>query len=295
MSNMVRMVSRTLLSFSLATLYLMIGSGLLGVVAAAQGRTAAHGDKFDTESVKEDFKFEVVSIRPLSKPGAAPRPGITPDGFNSQLSVRDMITQAYDPGEWLAGLAGNGTTQISNPPQSLSDWYEINARVADEDREAWRNQGIRHELQASALRNVLKDRFKLVIREQPAEFPGLLLVTRGKDVKLKATPPGFVLPEGRPLRSGGVAVGRARSWHYYGASMEDLAAFLTLTTVRPVQDRTGLTGRYEFTIQAIEHPSQDPDELPENWPISQLGLELKPGKVPGRTLIIDHIEKPSQN
>ena len=77
--------------------------------------------------------------------------------------------------------------------------------------------------------------------------------------------------------------------------MEDLAAFLTLTTVRPVQDRTGLTGRYEFTIQAIEHPSQDPDELPENWPISQLGLELKPGKVPGRTLIIDHIEKPSQN
>src|ERR1035437_8429551 len=131
---MVRMVSRTLLSFSLATPYLMIGSRQLCVVEAGQGTTAAHGDKFDTESVKEDSKFEVVSIRPLSKPGAAPRPGITPDGFNSQLSVRDMITQAYDPGEWLAGLAGNGTTQISNPPQSLSDWYEINARVADEDR-----------------------------------------------------------------------------------------------------------------------------------------------------------------
>jgi|ERR1017187_1693913 uncharacterized protein (TIGR03435 family) len=294
MSNMVRMVSRTLLSFSLATLYLMIGSGLLGVVAAAQGRTAAHGDKFGTESVKEDFKFEVVSIRPLSKPGPM-FAQITPDGFNSQLPVRNIIMQAYDPGLWLAGLSSNGTTQISNPPQSISDYYEINARVADEDREAWRNQGLRHELLASALRDVLKDRFKLVIREQPAEFSGLLLVTRGKDVKLKATPPGFVLPEGRQLRSGGVAVGRAASWHYYGASMEDLAAFLILTTGRPVQDRTGLTGRYEFTIQAIEHQSQDPDELPENWPISQLGLELKPGKVPGRTLIIDHIEKPSQN
>jgi uncharacterized protein (TIGR03435 family) len=220
---------------------------------------------------------------------------ITPDGFNSQLPVRNMIMQAYDPGVWLAGLSSNGTTQISNPPQSIADYYEINARVADEDREAWRNQGNRHELLASALRDVLKDRFKLVIREQPAEFPGLLLVTRGKDVKLKATPPGFVLPEGRPLRSGGVAVGRGRSWHYYGASMEDLAAFLILTTGRPVQDRTGLTGRYEFTIEANEHQSQDTEELPENWPINQLGLGLKPGKVPGRMLIIDHIEKPTAN
>jgi len=33
----------------------------------------------------------------------------------------------------------------------------------------------------------------------------------------------------------------------------------------------------------------------DNWPIGQLGLALKPGKVPGRTLIIDHIEKPTEN
>jgi uncharacterized protein (TIGR03435 family) len=77
--------------------------------------------------------------------------------------------------------------------------------------------------------------------------------------------------------------------------MEDLAAFLILTTGRPVQDRTGLTGRYEFTIEANEHQSQDTEELPENWPINQLGLGLKPGKVPGRMLIIDHIEKPTAN
>jgi hypothetical protein len=46
---------------------------------------------------------------------------ITPDGFNSQLPVRNMIMQAYDPGVWLAGLSSNGTTQISNPPQSIAD------------------------------------------------------------------------------------------------------------------------------------------------------------------------------
>lgn len=268
---------------------------LFSIPAVAQNSTTVHKNTSRARTENRDFKFEVVSIRPLSQPGATRRSGLTPDGFNSQLPVRDMIMQAYDPEEWPAWLTGKGTTQISNPPQSIWDYYEINARVADQDREAWRNQSNRRELLASALRDVLKDRFKLVIREQPAEFSGLLLVTRGKEVKLKVSPPGFVLPEGRPLRSGGVAVGTGRSWHYYGASMEDLAAFLTLTTVSPVHDRTGLTGRYEFTIQSIEHQSQDPDELPDNWPISQLGLALKPGKVPGRMLVIDHIEKPSEN
>lgn len=276
---------------------LIIAPGLSSASAPAQANKAIHVDTSRTDSGKEDFRFEVVSIRPLSKPMAEPRPGLTPDGFNTQLSVRDMIMWAYASEEWPAWLTGNGATRIGgNPPQLIGDYYEINARVADTDREAWRNQGNRHELLDSALRDVLKVRFKLVIRQQSAEVPGLLLVRMGKGVKVKAPPPGFALPtKGRPLRSGGVAVGEGYRWHYYGATMEDLAAFLSLTTQRPVEDSTGLIGRYEFTIQRIELPSNETDELPNNWPISQLGLSLKPGKVPGRMLIIDHIEKPTAN
>jgi uncharacterized protein (TIGR03435 family) len=260
----------------------------------AQGGTAAHGDKFGAESVKKDFKFEVVSIRPVSPQSTAERPGPTPDGFDAQIPLYNMIMLAYAPEEFLAWL--NGPTRISNPPQSIWDHYEINARVADEDREAWRNQGNRHELLSSALRDVLKERFKLVIHEHPGEFPGLHLVTMGKGVKLKATPPGFVLPPGGALRSGGVTVSEAAfRWHYYGASMEDLAAFLSFNTRLPVQDSTGLTGRYDFVIQRISDPSSDYNGVLDNWPIGQLGLALKPGKVPGRTLIIDHIEKPTEN
>lgn len=276
-------------------LCLVIGHGLSSVASSAQGRTASQGDKFGTKSVTDGFKFEVVSIRPVSSQYPQQRAGITPDGLDTQVSLWYMIMRAYAPEEFPAFLSLNSATRIDNPPKWSGDLYEINARVAAGDLEAWSNQGNSQELLISALRDVLKERFKLVIHQEPKEVLGLRLVTMGKGVKLKATPPGFVLPPGRPLRGGGVAVGSPGLWHYYGASMEDLAAFLSLSTMRPVQDCTGLTGRYDFVLRGAAHISGDADGVLDNWPIYQLGLALKPGKVSGRTLIIDHIEKPSEN
>jgi len=279
-----RIFTRTTWAFSLASVCLLATLSTAPSVAQSS----------DTAQTK-DFKFEVVSIRPVAAQSTAQMPGPTPDGFDAQIPLYNMIMLAYAPEEFPAWANSNGATRISNPPSWIWDRFEINARVADSDREAWRSQGVRHELVSSALREVLKDRFKLVVHQQPAEFPGLHLVTMGKGVKLKVTPPGFVLPPGGPLRSGGVATGEGRGWHYYGASMEDLAVFLSMTTGLPVQDSTGLTGRYEFVIQRADNPSQDANGALDNWPVYQLGLGLKPGKVPGRTLIIDHIEKPSEN
>jgi hypothetical protein len=85
----------------------------------AQGGTAAHGDKFGAESVKKDFKFEVVSIRPVSPQSTAERPGPTPDGFDAQIPLYNMIMLAYAPEEFLAFLRLNSDPLgSSNPPQS---------------------------------------------------------------------------------------------------------------------------------------------------------------------------------
>jgi uncharacterized protein (TIGR03435 family) len=293
---MVRMIRRIYLGFSRASFYLLIGSGLLGISAAAQDSSVAHANISNDAAKKKGFKFEVVSIRPLPSGPPSRRAGVTPDGFNSQLSVWQMILHAYAPGDPMAWYGWNGTTRVSNGPQWISDNYEINARVADDDREAWRNQSNRYELLRLALRDVLKERFQLVLHQQSTEVPGLKLVTMRKGAKLKATPPGFTLPPGRKLISGGVAVHEGRmGWHYYDATMEDLASFLSQTSLRPVHDMTGLTGRYEFSIHSIDNPSHDVNEMQDNWPIAQLGLALEPGNIPGLVLILDHIEKPSQN
>jgi uncharacterized protein (TIGR03435 family) len=68
-----------------------------------------------------------------------------------------------------------------------------------------------------------------------------------------------------------------------------------------VIDKTALTGKYDFTLQY--NGTIEPHEMEgyEPWPPlksalpDQLGLRLEPAKGPVATLVIDHIEMPSEN
>ena len=70
------------------------------------------------------------------------------------------------------------------------------------------------------------------------------------------------------------------------------------TIPRPVVDQTGLVGLYDFTLHWNRSP--DPDIGDTAAPFrgalkSQLGLELKPTHAPIDILVIDHVERPSEN
>jgi uncharacterized protein (TIGR03435 family) len=64
----------------------------------------------------------------------------------------------------------------------------------------------------------------------------------------------------------------------------------------PIQDKTGLTGRYDFTLPWYDynHYPEISDPL-DRMPITSIGLMLQRGKGPGFLINIDHIEKPSPN
>ena len=76
---------------------------------------------------------------------------------------------------------------------------------------------------------------------------------------------------------------------------------------RPVVDRTGLAGRFDFTLEygpqssdelaklpAVEGTSPNAVRMPFRHALrEQLGLHLVPSTAPIRSLIIDHVEKPS--
>ncbi len=304
---MVHKLSKTSCHFCLVSLFLVTGFALWGIQAAAQGSNVAHGGKSSSEGAKKkEVKFEVISIRP-AKPGWSPYDGgsapvgntnPTPTGFVSTLTIWQMLMIAYAPDDqsW-------GSIPIVNWPAWPADWYVVNARISEADVEAWRNQSGHHDLLHSAMRNLLKDRCKLVVHMQPTELPDYKLVIRKKGLKMKTAVPGSAHPKGFTLPSGAVRFAdgpRERpTWHYYGATIGDLVEFLspagTGSPVPPVHDETGLTGRYDFAIQMIDDPSRDPAESIYNFPVTPLGLELKPGKYPGFKMVIDHIEKPSAN
>jgi uncharacterized protein (TIGR03435 family) len=259
-----------------------------------------------TTEEKRRIVFEVASIRPGEAPKGDPGlpsavptgdPGLTPDGFIVTLPMWQLIMHAYAPEDPVTWIGGHGTTRLQqNGPAWLGDLYHLDARVSDDDRDAWSHQRKGHgEFVSSALQALLKDRCKLVIHEQPTVISGLWLVVKRNGPKLTATAPDAAVPEhGIHLGSGGIAVWdeRERGWRYHGATMADLAADLTVTSHNTVRDMTGLTGHYDFLFRLPPYTSHEENS---NFPIDPLGLELKEGKIPGVTLMIDHIEKPSAN
>jgi uncharacterized protein (TIGR03435 family) len=68
--------------------------------------------------------------------------------------------------------------------------------------------------------------------------------------------------------------------------------------VRPIIDKTGLTGRYDYKLEWADDttPGADPG-MPSVFTAfqEQPGLKLQSAKAPVQVLIVDHVEKPSGN
>ena len=67
---------------------------------------------------------------------------------------------------------------------------------------------------------------------------------------------------------------------------------------RPVVDQTGLAGLYDFTLHWTQSPDPESGDTAAYFREalkSQLGLELKAIHAPIDILVIDHVERPSEN
>jgi uncharacterized protein (TIGR03435 family) len=92
--------------------------------------------------------------------------------------------------------------------------------------------------------------------------------------------------------------GRAISLALLAASVSTMTGLAA--TPRPVVDDTGLAGLYDFTLTWIHDPSGDaaiPDNI-DNFRDAlkmQLGLQLKPSHAPVSFVIVDRVERPTEN
>jgi uncharacterized protein (TIGR03435 family) len=91
------------------------------------------------------------------------------------------------------------------------------------------------------------------------------------------------------------------------ATMAEFASMLQRAILdRPVVDETGLADRYDFDLEWTPDGSQFEGKMPEIKPdnsgkpdlfaaMQQLGLRLESGKGPVPVIVIDHVERPSEN
>jgi uncharacterized protein (TIGR03435 family) len=82
-----------------------------------------------------------------------------------------------------------------------------------------------------------------------------------------------------------------------GIGIASLVETLSGLTGRTAIDKTGLTGKYDFTLKWKPDDSQADTTGPSLFTAirEQLGLKLEPGKSAVEIIVIDHVERPSGN
>ena len=233
--------------------------------------------------------FEVATIKPSA-----------PDehNFGSGVSPAGRFTAHNTSLRYLMVLAwGVHPRQIEGgPPWFESERFDI---VAQPDREG--SPG-KQQLMAM-LQKLLADRFQLRIHREEKDLAAYAITVGRQGSRLT---PSAGDSSGLPTSElDGRGSLKARNM-----TMAEFAEGLQGVVLdRPVIDRTGLSGRFDFTLNWAPDEFQFPNRpanaarpdtdatLPDLFKAfeDQLGLKLESTKAPVEMLVIDHAEKPSAN
>lgn len=285
---------------------------LIALVLATAGTMRRWGrEEATTQTAAKEQKhreFAAVSIR-RSKSGGAQHPGsATADGYQMRnMFLAFPLLTAYVPQAGGASLYADD--QLAGMPAwmtSDTDLYDIDAKVDEADLKEWQNPALQPAMLRELLQSMLSDRLKLVVHRSTKIGAVYALVVAKNGPKFQETNPGDAHAGSYPFPGGGrIAMemkGDQMSVHYFGITMAQLAGMWSGQEGRPVEDRTGLAGKYDLTIQKTAHPvTLGQQGGPENADESivsqaeQVGLKLEPARGQIETLVVDHVERPSEN
>jgi len=222
----------------------------------------------------------------------------TDDGFSAtNLNLKSLIASAYGVNQEL----------VSGGPGWLnSSGFDINAKVAGEDMAAFKK--LSGKKRDAMLQPLLQDRCKLKAHIETRMLPIFNLEVSRAGTKLKqSNAPKFDKAEARDhpdIKYSGTTMSGPGYFTAYGISMSQLADNLTYVVDHTVVDKTGLSGTYDIHLKFTREEDtvgskldNGADPAPSIFTAlqEQLGLKLQSTKGPVDTLVIDSIEKPSEN
>jgi uncharacterized protein (TIGR03435 family) len=212
------------------------------------------------------------------------------------MTTNMLIATAYN-------ISGSSQSRIVGGPAWLNaDRYEIQAKVDDPMNAAMQKMtpAQRREQVELMEQSLLVDRFKLKVHFETQEMPAYALVVGKGQSKLTAAQDGEVMKLSVVGREGGseltaTAVTMDQLVHSpFFAANPALGGHL-------VVDRTELKGAYDFTLKwGPEQPAAGQEDRVAGPPLfdaiqQQLDLKLNQTKGSVEVLVIDSIERPSEN
>jgi uncharacterized protein (TIGR03435 family) len=274
-------------------------------------------------------QFEVASIKLDSSCGNRAGRGLGQNPFSTGrlnmecVTLQRLIQLAY--GAFADGVSPNmQMLQISGGPGwTQSEFYNLTAKAEGAARV--------EQMMGPMLQTLLEDRFKLKIHRETKEIPVYALTLAKSGIKahplkegdcvaidpnhLPAPTPGQPMPNfcgNTSMRMNGQSV----TMDGHGMSLRDFSARLSTMLDRNVIDKSGVTGLFDFHLEFAPDEATpsfrggrggagDPGNPASAAEIAgpsifdalqeQLGLKLLPDNGPVESLVIDHVEKPSEN
>lgn len=223
--------------------------------------------------------FEVASIKPIDRTGVSGHGSISQSGsrvtFNG-YTLSGLLMYAYEVRNY----------QINGGPGWMSsDTFVITAKAEGDAAPTVAQLRL-------MLQTLIAERFEVKLRRETKE---------AKVYLLEPTKSGFKLEPSKTPRS----TMQMKPGHMMMAKVpaSQWAALLSSVLNRPVLDRTGASGEFDFVLDSPDimgaRNMQEAEDAPGPSIFTaiqeQMGLKLEPSKGPIDMLMIEHVAKPAEN
>ncbi len=259
--------------------------GMIGVLAPFWGHAAresglAEHSRPIASNTPVDLTFEVATVKPTQLG--------TSSGKYFRVVGRHLVAVNVNLFDLISLAYSLHPKQVVNGPKWMAtSSFDIDG-VPKLDGRPTMDQ------QRALYRSLLADRFHLVLHFEEREMPVYTLELDKGGPKLTAT-------TRQPQDATNFSYTNQILLTVKNASMRTFCDGMQATFLdRPVVDKTGLTGRYDFTLNWTSNdlPAKEtPDAPPDLYTAikEQLGLKFVPEKAAAKALVVDNVDTPTAN
>ncbi len=230
--------------------------------------------------------YDVVTIRPNNQgPGSVSIDSDINYFKGTNMSLQNLLQEGYNlqPDE------------ISGGPKWVdSARFDIRAKIVETPPDELK--GLRRDDHRRMIRELLADRFHLQVHTEIKTLPVYELVVARGGAKLPEIAPEHQNDAFNGISSGSTSIHNGNLNAHF-VSMASFAETMSGQVHRPVLDKTGMAGNYNFqlTWTRDDVPAVDDAAAPPLFTAleEQLGLKLVPTRGPVKTLVIDRADIPS--
>jgi uncharacterized protein (TIGR03435 family) len=246
--------------------------------------------------------FDVISVKQnKSDSGGMSMTGVSDSFRGTNLDISNLIMNSYHltSADLIFGLPG----------WTRSAHFDVNAKVVNPDKQVI--DKLTDDQRRAMILDILKERFHFQAHLETKILPVYDLVlakggpkfTGGKgpnaDTAAAMAKRGITASNGAMIVYDGEITGG-------GIPISSLVFSLTSAVGRTVIDKTGLTGNYDIELKwtpenggqpSADNGQTDAQSGPSIFTAleEQLGLKLESAKGPVQTLVVDHVEMPTEN